>query len=225
MARPRLVARWLREAQARSARHLQPRRRDRARALVDHERGRGQEGSAGGDHPRKGFRAAEKARAAFSRPQGRQAALPPGREGLRQLRPGVRPLPVEVSRARQCGNARPRATRTIPAPAERNNVRTTPRRSARSRIAAPPRTAYCHGSVSARASAIADPTMAPMAAGPAPSRKARTLTSARNWSKRRAPSRTNANDGLNATIAASTPPTRPAAAKPTTATVCTTGPG
>src|SRR5215469_3299980 len=181
MARPRLVARWLREAQARSARHLQPRRRDRARALVDHERGRRQEGSAGGDHPRKGFRAAEKARAALSRPQGRQAALPPGREGLRQLRPGVRPLPLEVSRARQCGNARPRATRTIPAPAERNSVRTTPRRSARSRI-------------------------------PAPSRKARTLTSARNSSKRRAPSRTNPNDGLNATIAASTPPTRPAAA-------------
>src|SRR5262249_61849562 len=121
---------------------------------------------AGGDHPWEGFGPTEEARAALSRPQGRQGALPPGREGLRQLRPGVRPLPLEVVRPPQCGSARPLPTRMIPATAATSRVRRTPRRRARSKIAAPPRTAYCHGSVSARARAIADPAIAPIAAGP-----------------------------------------------------------
>jgi len=43
--------------------------------------------------------------------------------------------------------------------------------------------------------------------------------------KYRPPPSTNANEGENATAAASSPPGSPAAAYPTAATVCTTGPG
>jgi hypothetical protein len=54
--------------------------------------------------------------------------------------------------------------------------------------------------------------MAPMAAGPAPLRKARAVRLLRIWSNRWAPSRMNAKDGLKATTEARMPPTRPAAA-------------
>ena len=64
-----------------------------------------------------------------------------------------------------------------------------------------------------------------MAAGPAPSRNARAVALVRSWAKWRAPTSTKMNDGLKATTAATTPPSSPAAAYPTTATVCTTGPG
>ncbi len=72
---------------------------------------------------------------------------------------------------------------------------------------------------------MADPAMAPSDAGPAPARKAWTRRLARSWSKRGPPASTKTNDGAKATAAASRPPTRPAAAYPTTATVWTTGPG
>ena len=62
---------------------------------------------------------------------------------------------------------------SVPMPPH-SRVRTTPRRSAEQDAAAA-RTAYCQGWPSARASGIAEPRMAPIAAGPAPSRKARAL--------------------------------------------------
>jgi len=98
----------------------------------------------------------------------------------------------------------------MPAATAARRVGTTPRRRASNTIAAPTRTTYCQGSVSARARLMAEPAMAPMAAGPAPSRKARAFALARSWSKRRAPSRTNAKDGPNATAEASSPPVSPA---------------
>jgi hypothetical protein len=48
------------------------------------------------------------------------------------------------------------------------------------------RTAYSHGSVNARARVIAESAMAPMAAGPTPSRNARAVTLVRSCSKWRA---------------------------------------
>src|SRR5438132_1099695 len=88
------------EAQARPARHLQPGRRDRQGAPGDHRRGRGQAGAARRDHPGQGVWSAEEARVALPRPEGDQSAVSPGREGLRQLRPGLRALPMEVARPR-----------------------------------------------------------------------------------------------------------------------------
>ena len=79
-------------------------------------------------------------------------------------------------------------------------------------MSATARMAYCQGSVSARTREMAEPRMAPMAAGPAPSRNARALRSARRRSNLFAPSRTNVNDGVNATTEASSPPASPAAA-------------
>ena len=40
------------------------------------------------------------------RPQGHQGSLPPRREGLRQLRPDLRPLPLEVTYIRSCRASR-----------------------------------------------------------------------------------------------------------------------
>ena len=56
-----------------------------------------QEGHPGGDHPRQGIGSAEEAGPAVPRHQGDEGHLPPGGEGLRQLRTGVRPLPLEVT--------------------------------------------------------------------------------------------------------------------------------
>jgi hypothetical protein len=92
-------------------------------------------------------------------------------------------------------------------------------------VAAAARTPYCHFSERALASGIAEPRIAPIAAGPAPSRKAFAFTSARIRSKRSPPARMKANEGENATSAARRPPPTPAAPYPTTATVCVTGPG
>ena len=78
----------------------------------------------------------------------------------------------------QAGSGPPARATTTPTAAAHRSVGTTPRRSASSASAAPARTAYCHGSASARASGIAEPRIAPIAAGPAPSRKARALRSA-----------------------------------------------
>jgi hypothetical protein len=47
--------------------------------------------------PGKGSGAAEEARAALPRSEGDQGPVSPGGEGLRQLRPDLRPLPVEVT--------------------------------------------------------------------------------------------------------------------------------
>ena len=79
-------------------------------------------------------------------------------------------------------------------------------------MSAAARTAYCHGSVSARVSGMAEPRMAPIAAGPAPARKARARRSPRSRSKRLAPSSTKLNDGVKATTEARMPPASPAAA-------------
>ena len=77
----------------------------------------------------------------------------------------------------QAGSGPPARATTTPTAAAHRSVGTTPRRSASSSSAAPARTAYCHGSASARASGIAEPRIAPIAAGPAPLRKARALRS------------------------------------------------
>jgi hypothetical protein len=63
-------------------------------------------------------------------------------------------------------------------------VSTTPRRRAKSASAAAASTATCQVSLSASASGIAAPAIAPIAAGPAPSRKMRTAGLARTRSKR-----------------------------------------
>ena len=75
----------------------------------------------------------------------------------------------------QLGTGAPRAPAMAPAAPAASSVRTTPRRSdERAATAAAARTANCQVSVSASASGTAAPRMAPIAAGPAPSRKART---------------------------------------------------
>ena len=74
---------------------------------------------------------------------------------------------------RQCGSGPPvRATTTPTAPAA-SSVTTTLRRNASRSTAAPARTPNCHDSPSARPSGIAEPRIAPIAAGPAPSRNVR----------------------------------------------------
>jgi hypothetical protein len=60
-----------------------------------------------------------------------------------------------------------------PIAAPDSRVSTTPRRSGSSITSAPASTRYCQGWLSSRVSVIAEPRMAPMAAGPAPSREAR----------------------------------------------------
>ena len=57
---------------------------------------------------------------------------------------------------------------------------------------------------------MAEPAMAPIAAGPAPVRKDWTAGLARNRSKCRPPTRTKGNEGAKATTAASSPPPTPA---------------
>src|SRR6266704_2195116 len=117
-----------------------------------------------------------------------------------------------------------RLTRTPRAAAPTMAV-TTPRRSPISQPAASTSTPACHRCVRAAASGMAAPAIAPIAAGPAPVRKACTAALRRSRSKCRPAPRTTQNDGANATSEASSPPPTPAAAYPTTATVCTTGPG
>jgi chromate transport protein ChrA len=75
------------------------------------------------------------------------------------------------------------AARLVPASWQRAGTR----RSARIGI--------CHRWLMAAASRIAEPAMAPIAAGPAPARKARTVVLAWSWSKCWAPARTNTMDG------------------------------
>jgi gluconokinase len=88
------------EAEARPARDLQPRAGHRPRVAGDYRRGGGQEGTAGRDHPGQGFRSAQEARAAFPRAEGDQGEVPPGGEGLEELRPTVCALPlVTLTRA------------------------------------------------------------------------------------------------------------------------------
>ena len=106
-----------------------------------------------------------------------------------------------------------------------SSVATTLRRSTNSATAAPASTPACHASLSASASVTAAPRIAPIAAGPAPSRNARALAFSRRRRKRSPPSRMNENEGVNATTAARMPPPRPCAAYPTAAIVATTGPG
>ncbi len=90
-----------------------------------------------------------------------------------------------------------------PTAAPASRVSTAPRRSGKTKASAPASTRYCQGWVSSRVSVTADPKIAPIAAGPAPSRKALTRWLPRIRAKWRPPSRTNANDGANATTAAS----------------------
>jgi PGM1 C-terminal domain len=113
------------------------------------------------------------------------------------------------SAATSQGSGAPESATTAPIAAAPSNVSTTPRRSASSTIAAAARTANCQASLSAAASVIAAPRIAPIAAGPAPSRKARALRLSRIRSKRPPPSRMNENEGANAMAAASRPPARP----------------
>src|SRR5215472_12759310 len=134
--------------------------------------------------------------------------------------------PVTSSRAAWLGYTGPAARVMItPAAAAHSRVSTTPRLATSRSRKAPARTANCHGWESSRASRYADPKIAPIAAGPEPSRNAWGPWFVRIALKCRAPPRMKANDGVNATTEASRPPGRPAAAYPTTATVCTTGPG
>src|SRR6185369_2194191 len=70
----------------------------------------------------------------------------------------------------------------------------------------------CHGSRSVPASRTAEPRIAPIAAGPAPSRNACATRLVRSTLKYPAPASTKTNEGENATSAASKPPPRPAAA-------------
>src|SRR6266700_634582 len=87
------------EAQARPARHLQPRQGHRPGAAGHHRRGGQDQGARRGDHPGQGLRAAQESRAPVPRAQGHQGAVPPGGERLQELRPGVRPLPLEIVHA------------------------------------------------------------------------------------------------------------------------------
>ena len=84
-------------------------------------------------------------------------------------------------------------TPTAPAP---SSVSTTPSRRASSAMAATARTPTCQRSLRAPASGIAAPRMAPIAAGPAPSRNARALAFPRSRSNRWPPSRMNENEGV-----------------------------
>jgi hypothetical protein len=59
---------------------------------------------------------------------------------------------------------------------------------------------------------MAEPRIAPIAAGPAPSRNACAARLVRSTLKYLAPPSTNANEGENATSAATSPPPTPAAA-------------
>jgi hypothetical protein len=120
---------------------------------------------------------------------------------------------VEVyERLRHLGSGAPATAANAPVTPAATSVLTTPRRRPSSTIAAAARTANCHRSVRASASGIAAPTIAPIAAGRAPSRKLRTPALVRSWSKRSAPMRMNEKEGANATVAASSPPPSPAAA-------------
>ena len=78
--------------------------------------------------------------------------------------------------------------------------------------AAPASTANCHGSRRVPASRTAEPRIAPIAAGPAPSRNACATRLVRSTLKYPAPASTKTNEGENATSAASKPPPKPAAA-------------
>ena len=69
---------------------------NRSCAARDHRRGGRQEGTARRDHSGPGLWTVEEACPSVPRPQGHQGSLPPRREGLRQLRPDLRPLPLEV---------------------------------------------------------------------------------------------------------------------------------
>jgi len=73
-------------------------------------------------------------------------------------------------RYRPQGSGPPAKEIASPTAAAPSRVRTTPRRSTSSSTPAPASTANCHGTESARASRTAAPRMAPIAAGPAPSR-------------------------------------------------------
>jgi len=105
-----------------------------------------------------------------------------------------------------------RQAAAVPARPAARIVSVTPRRAASSAIAAPASTAACQPSCSASARGIDAPTMAPIAAGPAPPRKALGPGARRSASSRPPPSSTNANDGTNAIALASRPPATPAAA-------------
>ena len=87
------------EAQARPARDLQPWLGHRPGAAGHHRRGGAQEGHPGRDHPGQGVGPAEEAGPALPRHEGDEGPLPPGGEGLAQLRAGLRPLPLEVTSA------------------------------------------------------------------------------------------------------------------------------
>ncbi len=73
-------------------------------------------------------------------------------------------------RYRYRGSGPPVRATARPTAAAPSKVTTTPRRSASISTAAPPSTANCQGTDSARASSTDAPRMAPIAAGPAPSR-------------------------------------------------------
>jgi Cu+-exporting ATPase len=77
---------------------------------------------------------------------------------------------LRLRRFRYRGNGPPASAMSRPTPAAASRVKTTPRRSTSSSTAAPASTANCHGTDSTRASSTAAPRMAPIAAGPAPSR-------------------------------------------------------
>jgi hypothetical protein len=68
----------------------------------------------------------------------------------------------------------------VPASAAAPRVSMTLRGGTSSKSVAPASTTYCHGSVMARARSIAEPMMAPIAAGPAPPRNACMSGSARS---------------------------------------------
>ena len=140
------------------------------------------------------------------------------RRAPRLFRPGRaerRPPPRRRHRIRRPphrGTGPPASTMITPVAAAASKVSTTPRRSANSSTIAPPSTANCQPRCSALVSWTAAPKMAPMAAGPAPSRNDCAARFPRSRLKYLPPSRTKANDGVNATSAASSPPGSPAAA-------------
>jgi hypothetical protein len=130
------------------------------------------------------------------------------REGLSLS--GARRLATEPDAG--YGSGAPAHASTTPMAPAHSSVSTVPRPSASSATAAAARTPNCQISVNAAASVTAAPRIAPIAAGPAPSRKARAPAFSRSRLKRSPPSRMNENDGVNATAAASSPPRSPCAA-------------
>jgi hypothetical protein len=90
-------------------------------------------------------------------------------------------------RRRSEGSGPPRTPMAAPATPATRSVSTTPRQRRRAAPRRQPGSRPAQGSSRAKASGIAEPRIAPIAEGPAPSRKARAERLTRSRSKRSAP--------------------------------------